>query len=100
MGIVRIISDGNEPFSEEELADMEALKDRPIDYSDSPAHTLEEIRQMRQWAVEERNKQMFSLRLKPATVKWWKSLGEGYTTIMAKYLDEARKHPDWVKTCL
>jgi uncharacterized protein (DUF4415 family) len=104
MGIVRIISDGTEPFSEEELAEAEALKDRPIDYSDSPHYSREELQQMRRWAVERREKQrkkkMFSLRLEVETVKWWQSLGEGYTSVMAKFLDNAKNHPEWVKECL
>jgi uncharacterized protein (DUF4415 family) len=103
MGIVRIISDGTEPLTEEDLAEMEALKTRPIDYSDIPNYSREELHEMRLYAEERRRQQkkkMYSLRLETETVKWWQSLGEGYTSIMAKFLDSARKHPEWVKECL
>jgi uncharacterized protein (DUF4415 family) len=100
MGIVQVIATENESFTEEMLAELNALKNRTIDYSDIPAHTPEEMEEMRLMAIEMRKKQMFSLRLKTSTIEWWKSLGSGYTTIMARFLDEAKKHPEWVKTCL
>ncbi|MDR2942987.1 MAG: BrnA antitoxin family protein [Treponema sp.] len=103
MGIVRTISDGTEPLTEEDLQELEALKTRPIDYSDIPNYSREEIREMRRYAEEKRKEQrkkMFSLRLETSTVDWWKSLGEGYTALMAKFLDSAKKHPEWVKECL
>jgi len=101
MGMVkRIVDFDTFSLSEESLARLNALDDRPIDYSDIPAQTAEEIREGRRLAIEMRKKEMFSLRLKPSTIEWWRSLGDGYTTIMARLLDEARKHPDWIKMCL
>jgi uncharacterized protein (DUF4415 family) len=103
MGIVRIISDGTEPLTEEDLAEMEALKTRPIDYSDIPDWSHEEWQEMSRYAEERRKKKikkMYSLRLETSTVKWWQSLGEGYTSIMARFLDSAKIHPEWVKECL
>jgi len=98
--VQRVIDTDNYHFSEESIARLKALEDRPIDYSDIPDYSIEEMRAMRQKAMEIRKKQMFSLRLKTSTIEWWKSLGEGYTTIMARLLDEARKHPEWIKMCL
>ena len=101
MGMVQITVDSNNlHLSEESLARLNALDDRPIDYSDIPAQTIEEIREGRRRAMEMRRKQMFSLRLPTTTIEWWKSLGNGYTTIMARLLDEARRHPEWIKMCL
>jgi len=100
MGIVRHTSDGTEPISEEDLALYEALDDRPIDYSDIPKCTREELREMRRLAEERRKRKvrkMYSLRLEAGTVRWWKLLGKGYTNIMAQFLDYAKKHPEWVK---
>ena len=91
---------GRKPLSEESLARLAALKDRPIDYSDIPKLTHEEVVEMRLAAIEKRRKQMFSLRLQISTIKWWQSLGEGYTGIMAKLLEEAMRHPEWIKECL
>jgi len=100
MGMVRLTVDENHQLSEESLARLSALKDRPIDYSDIPKTTREELKKMRQLAIEKRKKQMFSLRLQVSTINWWKSLGEGYTSVMARLLDKATKHPEWIKECL
>jgi len=98
--VQRVIDFDNFQFSEESIARLNALDNRPIDYSDIPDYSVEELLKMRQKAIEIRKKQMFSLRLKTSTVEWWKSLGDGYTTIMARLLDEATRNPEWVKKCL
>jgi uncharacterized protein (DUF4415 family) len=103
MGIVRHISNGTEPISEEDLALYEEMKNSPIDYSDDPKRTPEELEEMIRYAEERRKKKvrkMYSLRLESGTVKWWQSLGKGYTSIMAKFLDNAKNHPEWVKECI
>jgi len=101
MGIVRVTATENDQLSEESLARLAALKDRPIDYSDIPKSTPEEMKLMRLMAIEMRKRQMFSLRLQSSTISWWKeNVGEGYTGIMARLLDKATKHPEWIKECL
>ena len=101
MGIVRVTATENDQLSEASLARLAALKDRPIDYSDIPESTPEEMEMMRLMAVEMRKRQMFSLRLQSSTISWWKeNVGEGYTGIMARLLDKAIKHPEWIKECL
>ena len=100
MGIMRSIATEFDQLSEESLARMAALKDRPIDTSDIPELTPKELQEIARQTRERRKKQMFSLRLQTSTIEWWKSLGEGYTGIMARLLEEARKHPDWIKQCL
>ena len=100
MGTVHFtLTEGYQP-SEESLLRLAALKDRPIDLSDIPEFTSEEMEEMRLLAIEKRKKQMFSLRLHTSTINWWKSLGNGYTSIMARLLDEARRHPEWIKESL
>jgi len=96
----RVIDFDNYHYSEEAIERMKALGNRPIDYSDIPDKTIEELQEGHRLALEMRKKQMFSLRLKNSTIEWWKSLGSGYTTIMARLLDEAKKHPEWIKMCL
>jgi uncharacterized protein (DUF4415 family) len=102
MGMVRVISTGDEPITEESLARMAALKDRPIDYSDIPEMTDEQLAAVKRQIDEgRRNREMFSLRLYNGTVEWWReNIGAGYTTVMAQLLDEARKHPEWIKESL
>jgi len=99
MGMVSFISTGNEPVTKEMLGELEALKDRPIDFSDIPEMTDEELAAVKRQIDEgRRNREMFSLRLHSGTAEWWrKNIGAGYTTVMAKLLDTARKHPEWIK---
>ena len=108
MGMVRRTVRDDEPLTEKMLAELEALKDRPIDYSDDPKRTPEQIRRGRLLAQQIREKQrqkllkkqMFSLRLQKSTISWWKALGDGYTSIMARLLDEATRNPEWISKCL
>ena len=101
MGMVQFTLTENTQLTEESLAELAALKDRPIDYSDIPDYSVEELRLMRRMAIEKRKKQMFSLRLQESTIDWWKqNIGEGYTSMMARLLDEATKNPEWIQKCL
>jgi hypothetical protein len=43
---------------------------------------------------------MFSLRLPNETIQWWQQFGAGYTGVMARLLESAKNHPEWVKQCL
>jgi hypothetical protein len=94
--------DENYQLSEESLARMAALKDRPIDYSDIPKMTDQQLADLRHQIAEgRRNREIFSLRLHISTIEWWReNIGAGYTTVMAQLLDEARKHPEWIKESL
>jgi len=102
MGTVKYVinTDNPPPISEEDQKLMAVLKDRPIDYSDIPESTPQELRKGRLLSIEMRKRKMFSLRIHDSTVSWWKqNVGEGYTTIMARLLDEAILHPEWIKEC-
>ena len=100
MGMVRHTITEDSKLSEESLKRLAALKDRPIDFSDIPETTPEEIAEIRR-QIDEGRRQMFSLRLQNGTLKWWKRvIGVGYTTVMSRLLDKATKHPEWIKECL
>ncbi len=100
MAIIRTTAAESDFLSDESLARLAALRDRPVDTSDIPELSPPELREMARQLREKRKKVMFSLRLESATVDWWKSLGNGYTGVMSRLLDEARKHPDWIELCL
>jgi uncharacterized protein (DUF4415 family) len=101
MATVHFTLDENYQLSEESLARLAALKDRPIDFSDIPEYTAEELEKMRLMAIEKRKKQLFSLRLKCSVINWWKeNVGVGYTGVMARMLEEATKRTEWIKECL
>jgi uncharacterized protein (DUF4415 family) len=44
-----------------------------------------------------RKRETVSLRLQPECLEWFKTMGKGYTSIMADVLDYASKNPDIVK---
>jgi hypothetical protein len=101
MGMVKYTLTEDSQLSEESLERLAALKDRPIDFSDIPELTPKELTAIRRQREEDRKKLMFSLRLQNGTIKWWKrTIGEGYTTVMARLLDNATRHPEWIKECL
>jgi len=101
MAIVRKSVNKNTKLSPAAQARLKALKDRPVDLSDIPDSTPEELALIREHIREKRPKRrMFSLRLAIDTIEWWKKMGAGYTGVMARLLDEARNHPEWIKTCL
>ena len=94
-------TDNPPQLSEESLKRLAALKDRPIDFSDIPDITDEELADIKRQIDEGKNKRMFSLRLQQPTIEWWKNcIGIGYTTAMGKLLDAARYHPEWIKESL
>jgi hypothetical protein len=101
MATVRVSTFGPEPLTKERIAELIALENRPVDTSDIPESTPEELAEIRRQVMEKRKKQMFSLRLQNSTILWWKRVvGVGYTGVMARLLDEATRHPEWIKECL
>ena len=98
--VKRVILDKNYKLSKESLKRLKALEKRKVDTSDIPEATPAELQELKQQLMEKRKKQQFSLRLSSATVQWWQSLGTGYTSVMARLLEEARNHPEWVKKVL
>ena len=100
MATVRVKASESEQLSAESLAQLNSLRSRTADTSDIPEASPQELREIARQVREKHKKRMFSLRLERATIEWWQSLGEGYTGLMARLLDEARKHPDWIKQCM
>jgi len=101
MGIVQSTLTNEYQSSDEDLARLTALKDRPIDYSDIPELSDDDVAEIKRQLDEGKNKRMFSLRLSNSTIEWWRNtIGAGYTTAMGKLLEAARKHPEWIKESL
>lgn len=92
------------PLTDEELAEIEALKDiEPEPDEDSPAYSLEELREMKRITEErkaERNKQSVTLRLSPATLAKARSLGKGYTSILSRIIENALNDPETLRNSL
>ena len=101
MGMVQHKSSIFDPLTEEQLAELAALESRPIDFSDIPPSTPEELAELRQHMKEMRKKVMFSIRLQKSTILWWKRhFGAGYTSLISRLIDEAPNNTHWIKECM
>jgi uncharacterized protein (DUF4415 family) len=100
MATIRVTATEKDQLSEESLTRLAALPDRPVDTSDIPESSPGELREIARQVREKRKKRMFSLRLETVTIEWWQSLGDGYTGVMARLLEEATRHPEWIRQCL
>jgi len=101
--IKRVVVTKDYKLSSESRARLKALRKREVDTSDIPQATKEQLKELRRQLDEKRRregKRMFSLRLTADTIKWWQSMGEGYTSLMSKFLDAAKYHPEWVQAVL
>lgn len=70
-----------------------ALKKRPVDTGNISGARPRQVR-------EKQKKKMFSLRIETSAIEWWQSQGKGYTGIMARLLEAAKNHPEWIKQSL
>jgi uncharacterized protein (DUF4415 family) len=99
MGIIKsTVSIGQKP-TKEQLKQVKKIAKRPIHYTeDCPASTPEMLKEFAVQAVAIRQsrekKTTISLRVRPSSLKKYKSLGKGYTGIMADVLDLAANNPD------
>ena len=92
------IKDLSKDLTPEELAELNALDKREIEYDeDSPELTIEQIKQFRRM---DRNKQTVSIRLSPQTMRKAKALGKGYTSVLARMLELALNDDELIKKCL
>jgi hypothetical protein len=73
----------------------------PIVYTgDAPELTPDELSEFIKVNARERERVMCTLRVTRKTLEWWKSIGNGYTAVMSRILDEAKNYPDLIKKCL
>ena len=89
--IVKTTLDVNAPLTDEERAEIKALKNRPITYDeDCPPLTEEQLAQF-QRAIDlrraERKREPVTLRLHPQALRKAKSLGKGYTRVLSDIVE-------------
>jgi uncharacterized protein (DUF4415 family) len=97
-----ILKAGQKPTKEQikkAKAEIKEAEKYPIDYSDAPASTpeaLEEFAAMARELRKSRRRQSptVTLRITPDILEQYKSLGKGYTAIMADVLSYAAKNPE------
>ena len=91
MSIIEMDIDVHAPLTDEERAELEALKDRPITYDeDCPPLTEEQLAEFRR-AIDlrraERKREPVTLRLHPQALRKAKSLGKGYTRVLSDIVE-------------
>ena len=88
---------GEKP-TDAQLAEIKTAAARAIKYTeDAPRLTAQELAEFKKVNAENRRKVNCTLRLSKSSLEWWKSLGEGYTSAMARMLEEARNYPELLK---
>jgi len=94
----------NTPLTEEQKAELRALRDRePEPDDENPEITAEQIAEFKRVAAErkeERNKQNVTLRLSPQALAKARSLGKGYTSVLSRILENALNDPDTIRANL
>jgi uncharacterized protein (DUF4415 family) len=73
------------------LTSSELLEFQPVDMSWEERNKIMEARRAK------RKRETVSLRLPPDCLEWFRTMGKGYTGIMADVLEYAAKNPDIVK---
>jgi uncharacterized protein (DUF4415 family) len=78
-----------------QIKEIRSAEKKAVTYTDdAPRLTSEELAEFKQINAENRKKIPCTLRLSKKSLEWWKSLGEGYTSVMARMLEEAQNYPD------
>ncbi len=90
----------SQPLTEEQKKMLDALDGDPVPDEDCPAYSYEELKEMKRLADErraERNKQSVTLRLTPETLRKARALGKGYTSILARIIENALNDPETIR---
>ena len=88
---------GQKP-TKHQIEEVRVAAKKPIIYTDeAPRLTDKELAEFKRVNTENRKKVPCTLRLSKKSLEWWKSLGEGYTSAMARMLEEAQNHPEILK---
>ncbi len=91
-------------LTSEELAQLEAAEKMPIVYDDDcPELTEEQLAEFKRISdikKAQKNKQTVTLRLSPQALAKAKSLGKGYTSVLARILELGLSDNELIKKCL
>ena len=91
---------GDKP-SQKQLARIErAAKIPAVHDEDSPVYTPKQLAYLYRESKKLNRKQTVGIRLNQKTIDQYKTMGKGYTGIMAAVLDFAIKHPEVLKNAL
>lgn len=104
MATVRYEIDPKRELTSEEENILESAAKKPVMYDeDLPKLSQEQLMQFYRISdarKEERRKQNVTLRLSPQAIRKAKALGKGYTSVLARILENALNDPDIIKSNL
>ncbi len=107
MATIRKKIDVSAELTTEQLAMLKEAEDAPSVFDEeNPPLTAEELAQFRRVSdlIKEENasnrKQNVTLRLSPKTINKAKSLGKGYTSVLAKIIERALDNPELTKALI
>ena len=102
--MTRMNIDLNKPLTDEQKRMIAALEEREIVYDDDcPELTeeqLAEFKRISEIKKAQKNKQTVTLRLSPQALAKAKSLGKGYTSVLARILELGLSDNELIKKCL
>ena len=97
MGIIKSTVRVGQKIPKEVIEEVRAAAKKPIRYTeDCPASTPEALKEFAQLAAERnrrKKKQSITIRVSPDVLESYKTMGEGYTGIMADVLKYAVNNP-------
>jgi uncharacterized protein (DUF4415 family) len=101
MDMIRETLTAGQKLTEAQIEEVRnAVKYPGVYTDDAPKLTPEELAEFRKVNAARRERVMCTLRISRNALDWWKSTGNGYTSAMARILDEARNYPELLKKCL
>ena len=100
MIITNKLKPGEEPTKKQMQRIIDAAKMPIIHDEDSPVYTPEQLAYLYSESKRLNKKQTVGIRLNQKTIEQYKTLGKGYTGIMAAVLDYAINHPNVLKEAL
>ena len=93
----------NQKPTKEQMLEVQKAAQNPITFDeDCPEFTEEQLAQFKrilsyaEYYKKETRKQNVTLRLSPQTIKKAKSLGKGYTSILAAIIENALNNPEGI----
>ena len=97
MGIIKSTVRVGQKIPKEVIEEVRAVAKKPIRYTeDCPASTPEALKEFAHLAAERnrrKKKQSITIRVSPDVLERYKTMGEGYTGIMADVLKYAVNNP-------
>ena len=104
MGIVTVDIDVTKGPTKEQIEMLEKASKMPSTADDEfPEFTKEQLQQFKRISADrkaERQKQTVAIRISQGALHKAKSLGEGYTTVLSRIIEETLKDPEAIKKYL